>query len=245
MFPLRITVAALCFTALLAGPAGMERAAAAPAAPAATYSAPDCRWGYYSALDAQEYLNLSGGDNSTCPVRGMFTNRHGYFPVWAFETNVANDYGLVMVKQGGGCSWSPDTGPFFDFQLPCKAHDYCYDLRRAGFSATVSDGACDYAFFLLMDAHCDDRFFSAYCLETAAAYYAVVLPYDVDVAPAEIKLVAYHSGQCANVAGASTADGQGIVQYPCVGASNERFRLRPAPGYPGWFQVQAGTPASA
>lgn len=40
-------------------------------------------------------------------------------------------------------TYSPDTGPFFDFQVPCKAHDYCYDLRKAGFSGTVTDDACD------------------------------------------------------------------------------------------------------
>lgn len=55
--------------------------------------------------------------------------RERLLPRVGFETNVANNYGEVLVRQDGGCSHSPDTGPYWDFQIPCKAHDFCYDAR--------------------------------------------------------------------------------------------------------------------
>jgi hypothetical protein len=66
----------------------------------------------------------------------------------------------------------------------------------------------------------------------------VIYP-DVAVDPAPVRLVATHSSKCANVANASSLEGEWIVQYWCVGYDNERFRMFPAPGFPGWFQVRA------
>lgn len=140
----------------------------------------------------------------------------------------------------GGCSWSPDTGPFFDFQLPCKAHDYCYDLRKAGFSGTVSDDQCDLWFYWLMEAHCNNRLLAGDCRIIRDTYYlAVAAPGVVtDPDPAPISLKVQHSLQCADVAGSSQADNATIVQYPCTGTQNQKFRLVPAPGAAGYFLIK-------
>ncbi len=84
----------------------------------------------------------------------MFRARHSYFPTWGYEANVFNDYGRVLVRSTGECSgpldnwinWLdfPDRGYAWDFRVPCKAHDYCYDLRRASFGNTVSDEGCEH-----------------------------------------------------------------------------------------------------
>ena len=41
--------------------------------------------------------------------------------------------------------------------MPCKAHDYCYDLTRVGLHRTVGTGNCDRTFRELLSAHCDNR----------------------------------------------------------------------------------------
>lgn len=113
-----------------------------------TYTYIQCL-GYWSTGNAAFYMNTYSTDPAYCPVYGMLRGAVGYTPVWAFETNVANDYGRLIVRQSGECNYLPDTGPSYDFQTPCKAHDYCYDLRRASFSGTVTDDACDDLFFLV------------------------------------------------------------------------------------------------
>src|SRR5574342_1425343 len=65
-----------------------------------------------------------------CPPAG-FEGRLGYRPVlretpfgWRFTRPSSAD---------GGCSGPlEDVGPFWDFTVPCQAHDYAYDLVRFG-----------------------------------------------------------------------------------------------------------------
>lgn len=206
-----------------------------------TYSFMSCL-GHFSDLSAPEYLDMYGPstDYGVCSVHGLFFARNDYLPVWAFETNVANDYGLIPVKQAGDCSVGSATGISFDFQLPCRAHDYCYDLRKAGFSGTVTDSGCDSAFLNLMRAHCNNRVFSGDCNTTADIYYlAVRLPNVVtEPDPALVYIQNRANLKCADVEGPSSLNGTPIQQWSCVGVANQIFRVWPAPGAAGLFQVR-------
>jgi hypothetical protein len=207
-----------------------------------TYSTINCV-GHWSDTGAGEYLDMYlGNDFGQCPVNGMFIAANGYWPVWGFETNVANDYGKIILKQDGDCS-SPlgfDTGWAWDFQVPCKAHDYCYDLRKAGFSGTVSDGGCDGAFYRLMEAHCNNRVFSGDCRIVRDTYYlAVSAPWVVtDPNPGVVSMYNIETSKCADVEGPSSLDGTPIQQWSCLGVSNQKYRVWPAPGAPGLFQIR-------
>ena len=207
-----------------------------------TYTPFTCPNGYWSNLSAGQYLDMYAPttDYGYCAPAGLFNARNGYLPVWAFEANVANDYGKVPVYQNGGCSWSPDTGFAWDFQLPCKAHDYCYDLRKAGFSGTVSDGDCDSWFYGLMEAHCNNRVLAADCRLVRDTFYQFVAAPGVvtDPDPAAVSVKAVHSGKCADVTASSLNDGVPIVQYTCTGTANQKFKFWPAPGAPGYFQAK-------
>ncbi|RMH78219.1 MAG: hypothetical protein D6683_07890 [Actinomyces sp.] len=214
-------------------------AAALPVTFDPTYTTISCA-GRWNDLVAYWYLNLDPGDIAYCASSGMFIAANGYTPVWGFETNVANDFGKIALRQDGGCSNSPDTGWAWDFQVPCKAHDYCYDLRKASFSGTVSDNDCDLWFFWMMEAHCNDRFFSGDCRIIRDLYYAAVsLPGVVtEPNPGLVEIQNFGSSKCADIEGPSTADNTPIQQWSCVGVSNQRFRIWPAPGAPGYFQIK-------
>ena len=208
-----------------------------------TYSSISCS-GHWSALDAYTYLDLNTDGMAHCPVFAMLrawamaynTEGGDYLPVWAHETNVANDFGPVAVKQAGGCSFSPDTGWAWDFQLPCKAHDYCYDLRRAAFSGTVSDKDCDDAFLFLMEAHCNDRVFYADCRIIRDIFYAFVRDATVVAYanPGKVKVVNRQTGKCVDVEGPSSADGAPLQQWSCLAVTNQIYRIFPG-GQAGMF----------
>lgn len=157
--------------------------------------------GYSSDQGATTYLDIypAGTDDGYCAPGGIFWARNGYLPVWGFETNVANDYGWIPLRQDGFCSYSPDTGLAWDFQVPCKAHDYCYDLRKAGFSASATDNACDNAFDSLMEAHCNNRVLIDDCRIVRFTMYSFVSANDVatNPDPAAVTIRPLHSGKCA------------------------------------------------
>lgn len=206
-----------------------------------TYTTLSCV-GHYSDQDAFFYLNMWQSDPGYCPVMGMFNSpaTNNYSPVWGWEANVANDYGKIAIKQGGDCSWGPDTGWAWDFQVPCKAHDYCYDLRKAGFSGTVTDGECDHWLYWLMEAHCNDRFFAFDCRLIRDSYKtAVSLPGVVtNPNPGLVEIRSRMTGKCADIEGASSADNTPIQQWSCVGVSNQRYKIWPAPNAPGYFHIK-------
>ena len=201
----------------------------------------NCSNGYFANLSAGQYLDLYGPTTNYgyCAPAGLFNARIGYQPVFGFDANISNDYGLVPSKQFGNCSPpAVSTGWAWDFTLPCNAHDYCYDLRKAGFSGTVSDSACDNAFYSLMEADCNNRVFGGDCRIIRNAYYtAVALPGVVtDPDPAAVQVKAFHSSKCADVTGSSLADNASIVQYTCTGTSNQRFKFTPS-DLPGYFWI--------
>lgn len=203
-----------------------------------TYSFMNCWGGHYSDLTGGHYLDIPANDPEWCPVLGMFEARNGYRPVLGFETNVANDYGKIALRESGGCSWSPDTGPSWDFQVPCKAHDYCYDLRKAGFSGTVTDENCDEWFFWIMEAHCNDRVLAGQCRSVRDNYYAAVIPAVTDPDPAGVEFQASHSAQCLDVEGSSLNNNARVLQFHCNRTANQLFKITPAPGEPGLFQLK-------
>jgi hypothetical protein len=205
-----------------------------------TYSFLNCFAGHFSDITAYWYLNIHADDADYCPVMGMFTARTGYRPVFAFETNVANDYGKIIVNQNGGCSFARDTGASFDFQVPCKAHDYCYDLRKAGFSGTVSDSDCDAWFYWLMEAHCNNRVLINECRSTRDQYFAAVSAPGVvtDPDPASVSISNFNSAQCIDVEGSSTSNNARILQWPCGFTSNQLWKITPADGEPGLFRLK-------
>lgn len=195
------------------------------------YTPVTCSYGYYPDLRAVDYLNLSPSDYVLCPTRALFVNRNGYFPSWGYENNMSNDVGEVLVNPNGGCSSSPDTGPFWDFQIPCKSHDYCYDLRKAGFSGTVSDADCDQAFYFLMIAHCDDRILQQQCSNLALTYYSAVslggVVTNPDPAPVNLQSDMYPN-KCPYF-------GSVVVTEEDCATVNEAVRFIPVGS--GWFNI--------
>lgn len=87
-----------------------------------------------------------------CPPEG-FVAALGYEPVL-----VHTAYGWRNAKPeeaGAECSGPlPDTGPTWDFTVPCATHDYGYDLVRFGMG---SRRAADTLFYADMRASCRER----------------------------------------------------------------------------------------
>lgn len=93
--------------------------------------------------------------SNICPVAVFFNNR-GYWPVRSHQP----EYPWRNVRQSGECSWMPDTGPYWDFQTACKAHDYCYDLRRETYPAVypyIDKSTCDSLLDEDLGIHCNSR----------------------------------------------------------------------------------------
>ena len=76
----------------------------------------------------------------------------GYYPVWGNQHGV-----LRAVRRDGECGVIPDTAADYDFQVPCKSHDYCYDLRRTGGYDRVTRLDCDDEFKAAMYEDCNQR----------------------------------------------------------------------------------------
>ncbi len=172
----------------------------------------------------------------------MFYATNNYLPVWGHESNVANDYGKVVIRQDGGCTLISDTGPSYDFQIPCKAHDYCYDLRKASFSGTVSDRACDTTFNQLMNAHCNDRAIGhrkACAAARVGAYLAVITPPVVtNPNPGAVMFSNVASRKCIDVEGPSATRWTPLQQWSCKRVNNQRFKIWPSSGAPGLFEIR-------
>jgi Ricin-type beta-trefoil lectin domain len=222
---LTLTVAVVC--AMWSIPSGQK-------AEAFTSSAKMCSGGRFADLAAWELLDMYYGgapDYDYCVIDGLFQARNGYLPIFAFETNVANDVGLVAVRPNGDCSPpAAATGWAWDFELPCSAHDLCYDARKAGFSATISDDACDWEFYQLMLAHCNNRVLDYDCRLVAGWYYnGVQLPGVVtDPDPYPVTLRPTHSpSKCAEVPGSAWGFQVPLTQYTCFFTANQKFIFKP------------------
>ena len=92
-----------------------------------------CSYGYSMHFTrASDYIYWNG----VCPLLSFYDAR-SYWPVGSTYMHPHR-----TVKQHGECSWFPDTSFAHDHQIPCKAHDYCYDLGREGYTY-VTKRACD------------------------------------------------------------------------------------------------------
>ena len=154
-----------------------------------TYSGIDCKNNQATGT-AAFYINMNKSDDGQCPPLGIFYSSPstGYLPVWGTHPNIEDDYGKVAVRHTGECSgpfsddgpdtpdaWSQWGYDFWDFQIPCKAHDYCYDLMRAGFSGTVNDKDCDDEWKRLMSAECEDRSTAGFSLLDRLVFSATII----------------------------------------------------------------------
>ncbi len=95
----------------------------ASATPAPISGSPQCV--KVESADSQDYLT-----GQVCPPAGFVTTM-GYEPVLTHTP-----YGWRYLKPswaGGDCSGPlTDRGPFWDFGVACRTHDYGYDLVRFG-----------------------------------------------------------------------------------------------------------------
>ncbi len=138
----------------------------------------------------------------------------------------------------------------WDFQMPCKAHDHCFDLIRAGLSGTVTINDCDDRMHELMEADYNNRKFlepNLCSLVGSAVYDAVKAFSKAAPDPGLIRLVNPQTGLCADIDRSvlpngqlsdGVADGTKVLQWPCrtSNANNQQFRLRPA-SFPGFFEI--------
>ena len=202
---------------------------------------------YTTIHSAWFYLDVFGDtttDYGYCAPPGMFraNANNNYTPVWEHETNVAREYGKVMVRPDGGCTASPDTSLVFDFGLPCRAHDYCYDLIRAGISS-VSRYDCDVAFWWVMNAHCRHRapVYRQLCHGDKEEYYSAVRLLGSLFArpsPGVVEIRNVSTGKCMDVEGPSLRNNTPIQQWQCVGVSNQRFKIQPVPNIAGAYYIK-------
>ncbi len=228
----------------------------APMVGAETQHANNCHIGYVSGeWEAYGMLDAVAGwgtqDYGICPNRSLFIQKHGYLPIWGDQVNVADDFGWVLIKGNGECSglgW--ESAWYFDFTVPCKAHDYCWDLVRAGFNGYVTRGDCDSAFNDLMSADCNNRSGAAgtLCWSQRSTYYNIVKNwFGPSASPAQVSLHTRHTYPaywCVDIDWGSTANNVDVQQWPCHYGSNQKFRFYPIKNTPGYFTIRpvhAGT----
>ena len=186
---------------------------------------------YASDQGASFYLNLGKSEFGNCPVMGMFHAVRSYDPKLITNKALYSKYGFVSVRQDGDCSRSPDSGTFFDFLIPCQSHDYCYDLQRAGFSGTVTDGDCDKVFLDMMKADCDFRSRSQRnkCSAMARIYhFAVSIPgIEASPGPGLVQLRNVSTNLCMTVPDNRKGNDVQLIQRNCNGEKNQIFRIHP------------------
>ena len=207
---------------------------------------------YSANASAREYLNVDTNkhDRATCPPEGLFLASPEIrdWPKWGFQQTVADDFGKIVVEESGECSGPrdslnldyPDTSWFHDYQVPCKAHDYCFDLRRAGLNATVTDNDCDILLQDLMYADCNKRQSVAkgLCEGQADLIRGIQRFVDQGPQPGLVNFVNVKTGKCISVKSSSVADDTDVVQSSCINGKNQRFSLHSAAGSAGYFQIK-------
>ncbi|MCY3961015.1 MAG: hypothetical protein OXG34_05030 [bacterium] len=121
-----------------------HRNAAYPVYADPSYYSLSCTFGYSELYSAANYLRTYG----VCPATSFYSSQ-GYWPVGT--RSLANSH--RSVEKQGECSWYSDTGAYWDFQVACKGHDYCYDLIRANYSQ-VTKRRCDQLFLEDLETSC-------------------------------------------------------------------------------------------
>lgn len=188
------------------------------------YTVNYCSNGFYAGASPNDYI-LDGD----CPVAGIFNSIRGYMPVWASSDQLPYP---AVVRADGACGVIPDTAGWYDFQIPCKAHDYCYDLIRAGFTG-VTESGCNNIFYQMMWDHCANRSFltQQQCNASRATVIAFVNASSVTQSPGWVKIRPVHDYLCLDVSYAWTGNRSGsyglIGQYGCYGYEHQKFQFTP------------------
>ncbi len=214
--------------------------------PPPVYSRLDCR-SYSASSNASTYLDFSGDDSKpVCPPMGLFLalgerrrvvyrEADHYYPVWADSPYHNEDYknsnadfgysnqGKIILRADGACSFIRDTFLHYDFQVPCKAHDYCYDLARAGLHRTTGTGRCDTVFRSLLISSCNNRFLGSSVEKGACTVEALFLTgavQDVGVSPepGRVRIRNVYTGKCLTMTSKSPtlfANSKYVVQKRC------------------------------
>ena len=215
------------------------------------YIDPEYEWTWCnderSFASAAHFLDLDTNGSVTCPIVPAFWERAGYLPKLGRSPNVFDDYGLVMGKPDGDCGNldftdidpGEDIGHAWDFDQACDAHDYCYDLIRAGMlgKGNSSKDDCDDAFNDLMKADCNNRPNGGWLPEGTEFFWCENKRGTFDLAvsaipgpgtsPPFLSLRAGHSSKCADVEGSNLNSGARVLQWPCTGNANQRFQFNP------------------
>lgn len=120
-----------------------------------TYYSINCNYGTSQLFSVANYMRING----VCPYGMTFIWANGYWP----SGGVVQGGAHRNVRQNGDCSpaGNPDTLWYYDFEIPCDMHDYCFDLLRVkapfDYRTTVTYANCNNEFNAAMEEHCNSR----------------------------------------------------------------------------------------
>ena len=163
-----------------------------------------------------------------------------------------NAYGLVTVKPkppSDICTSMDDQDYYYDRRVPCKAHDYCWDLVRFTVAPGLSEDDCDARFKELMYSDCADRGnLKGKCRRWAEIWELAVSTRDNvwifdnledEIAPGVVMIQNVETGMCVDVEGSSEEDGARLIQWPCEDnghiSENRMFRFHKTKLRDNWY----------
>lgn len=140
-----------------------------------TYYHINCDYGYSTQYSTQNYLRVNG----VCPQYPNFYYNRNYWPMGSSSIGEHR-----TLRRDGGCSHVSDTGLTFDFRVPCRTHDYCWDLVREDYPY-VSRNTCDNYFKSDMAIACRNQWDDWWevALLASCASQAAIYGFAVDVWP--------------------------------------------------------------
>lgn len=181
----------------------------------------------------------------------------GYPP--GAKNPIVKAYGLVTVKPNPPsdiCSGGRENqADYYDRRVPCKAHDYCYDLIRFAVAPSLSESDCDDKFHDLMNSDCADRGnLKSKCISGinipsvtsnpslwnlgvqligiinspliwAQGVRLVGIDED-EVRPGVVMIKNVKTGMCVDVEEGSDEDGARLIQWPCEEDSGQISKNR-------------------
>ncbi len=160
-------------------------------------------------------------------------------------------YGLVTIKPkppSDICSGGQkNQADYYDRRVPCKAHDYCWDLVRFAVAPGLSKYDCDDKFHDLMNSDCADRDNDRdNCRNDAWWWTQWVRPVGVSDHhhPGVVIIENVKTGMCVDVE-SSDEDSARLIQWPCEDKNGQiskhrqfRFNIRSNPAGAWYFQIK-------
>lgn len=168
-------------------------------------------------------------------------------------------YGLVTVKPkdtSDECSvkWGSEDEPNYDRRVPCKAHDYCWDLVRFAVAPGLSEDDCDDRFKDLMYSDCADRDTRMeWCRNDAENWEGwmgfgnnlnIFSNLETQIAPGVVVVQNVETDMCLDIEGSLKQSGARLIQWQCKEhnghiPNNRLFRFHPGKSYRDWyFRIQ-------